>query len=48
LAPYDTVPVNLGPGDVYLISGWSEKVFEVLRNIEAGDEALDTIKEITL
>jgi len=48
LAPYGTSPVNLGPGDVYMISGWSEKVFEVLRNIEAGDEALDTIKEIVL
>lgn len=48
LAPYSTVPVNMVPGDVYLISGWSEKVFEVLRNIEAGHDALDEIRELDL
>ena len=48
LAPYGTVPVNISPGDVYLISGWSEKVFEVLRNIEAGHDALDEIRELDL
>jgi hypothetical protein len=48
LAPYGTVPVNMNPGDVYLISGWSEKVFEVLRNIEAGHDALDEIKELDI
>ena len=48
LAPYGTVPVNMSPGDVYLISGWSEKVFEVLKNIEAGHDALDEIKELDL
>jgi hypothetical protein len=48
LAPYGTVPVNMNPGDVYMISGWSEKVFEVLRNIEAGHDALDEIKELDI
>jgi len=48
LAPYDTTPVDLLAGDVYLISGWSDKVFDVLKRIEDGDEALAEIKEIQL
>lgn len=48
LASYGTSPIDLQKGDVYLISGWSEKVFEVLKNIEQGEEALDTIRAIEL
>jgi hypothetical protein len=48
LASYGTTPVDLQGGDVYMISGWSEKVFEVLKNIEQGEEALETIRSIEL
>ena len=48
LASYGTSPIDLKGGDVYMISGWSEKVFEVLKNIEQGEDALDTIRAIEL
>jgi len=48
LASYGTSPLDLKGQDVYLISGWSEKVFDVLKNIEEGAEALDTIRSIEL
>jgi len=48
LAGYGTSPIDLRRGDVYLIAGWSDKIFEVLASIEAGDDALDKIKSIRL
>lgn len=32
----------------YLISGWSEKVFDVLKAIDEGADALDQIKNIEI
>lgn len=48
LIPYGQTPIDLKDGDVHLISGWSDKVFEVMDNIERGGEVLDQIKEIRL
>jgi 60 kDa SS-A/Ro ribonucleoprotein len=47
LAPYNKgVPLDMRKGDVYLISGWSDAIFDVLSNIENGGSTLDEIKEI--
>jgi 60 kDa SS-A/Ro ribonucleoprotein len=43
-----SVPVDVVAGNAYLISGWSDKIFEVLKSLEEGHEALKTIKEIEL
>jgi len=48
LAGYGTTPINMKDGDVYLIAGWNDKIFEVLASIEAGDDTLDEIKSIKL
>jgi len=48
LASYGDSPLDLRKNDVYLISGWSEKIFNVLYNIEQGGNSLDEIKEILL
>jgi hypothetical protein len=34
--------------DVYLIAGWSDKVFDVLQAIENGETALQKIKQVVL
>jgi len=44
LQGYGNTPLDVKQKDVYLIAGWSEKVFDVLENIDKGQEALDTIK----
>jgi len=41
-------PIDMRNGDVNLISGWSDKIFHVLWNIENGGSSLDEIKEIIL
>ncbi|MBC9930616.1 TROVE domain-containing protein [Chitinophaga qingshengii] len=43
-----TTPVTLHQKDVYLISGWSDKIFEVMEAIENGQSALAHIHNITL
>lgn len=48
LAGYGTSPVNTQKNDVYLIAGWSDKVFDILNAIEEGGNALEKIKSITL
>lgn len=48
LAGHGTTPIDIQRGDVYLIAGWSDKIFEILASIEAGDDALDKIKSIRL
>ena len=32
--------------DVYLIAGWSDRVFDVLSAIDKGEDALSVIKKI--
>lgn len=48
LVGYGQSPLRLVQNDVYLIAGWSDKVFEVLAAIENGGQALDAINEIEL
>ncbi|CCH01983.1 Telomerase protein component 1 rTLP1 [Fibrella aestuarina BUZ 2] len=48
LAGYGTSPVQVMAADVYLIAGWSDKIFDVLGDIEQGGTVLDTIHEISL
>ena len=45
---YGNAPLNVMRDDVFLIAGWSEKIFEVLHAIENGGDTLDSIKEIDL
>jgi hypothetical protein len=48
LAGYGQTPLQLLNNDVYLIAGWSDKVFDVLAAIEKGNSALDLINKIDL
>lgn len=48
LQGYGQTPLQILRNDVYLIAGWSDKVFEVLAALENGDSALDTINKIEL
>ncbi|AYL94553.1 TROVE domain-containing protein [Mucilaginibacter celer] len=48
LAGYGQTPLQLLQNDVYLIAGWSDKVFDVLAAIEKGGSALDLINKIDL
>ena len=48
LAGYGQVPLNLVEPDVYLIAGWSEKVFDVMSAIDRGEDALSEIRKIVL
>jgi hypothetical protein len=41
-------PLRILRNDVYLLAGWSDKVFEVLTAIENGKTALDAIEKIEL
>lgn len=48
LAGYGNTPIDLSTKDVYMIAGWSEKVFEVLDAIEKGDSNLSEIEKIEI
>jgi hypothetical protein len=48
LAGYGQAPLQLLQNDVYLIAGWSDKVFDVLSAIENGSSALNIINNIDL
>jgi 60 kDa SS-A/Ro ribonucleoprotein len=48
LQGYGQAPMQILHNDVYLIAGWSDKVFEVLAALENGDSALDAINKIEL
>lgn len=45
---YGTVPVQTKEGNVTLIAGWSDKVFDILNAIENGNDALAEINKIEL
>lgn len=47
LAGYGTTPVSINSSGVFIISGWSDKIFEVLASLKNGAGALDMIKKIT-
>jgi 60 kDa SS-A/Ro ribonucleoprotein len=48
LKGYGQAPLQILRNDVYLVAGWSDKVFEVLAALENGGSALDAINEIEL
>jgi len=48
LVGYGQSPLSLKENDVYLIAGWSDKVFEVMQAIEDGEAALKMIEKIKL
>jgi 60 kDa SS-A/Ro ribonucleoprotein len=48
LAGYGQSPLNVLRKDVFLIGGWSDKVFDVLAAIETGGKALAEIEEVVL
>lgn len=48
LQGYGQTPLQILRNDVYLIAGWSDKVFEVLAALENGESALDAINKIEL
>ena len=48
LSGYGTSPVSLMDNDVTLISGWSDKVFDVMNAVDEGATALDVINAIEL
>jgi hypothetical protein len=48
LAGYGNTPIKVNENDVYLIAGWSEKIFDALEAIKNGKSVLDEIKKIEL
>jgi hypothetical protein len=48
LKGYGQAPLQILRNDVYLVAGWSDKVFEVLAALENGGSALDAINNIDL
>jgi 60 kDa SS-A/Ro ribonucleoprotein len=48
LAGYGQSPLRLLQNDVYLVAGWSDKVFEVLAALENGGSALEAINNTDL
>ena len=43
---YDQMPFRMAEPDVYLIAGWSDRVFDVLTAIDKGEDALAVINKI--
>jgi hypothetical protein len=48
LKGYGNTPLQVLQNDVYLVAGWSDKVFDVLAGLEKGGSALDAINSIPL
>ena len=48
LAGYGNTPLNVVKDNVYLIAGWSDRIFDVLNAIENGSDALKMINAIEL
>ena len=48
LAGYGKQPIDVQRNDVYLIAGWSDKVFDVLHALEDKSNALNYINRIEL
>jgi len=46
LAGYGTSPIDLRQNDVYMVAGWSDKIFDVLKMIDEGADALKKVKSI--
>lgn len=48
LAGYGNTPLNIQRNDVFLIAGWSDKIFDILKAIEEGSNAVKMIEAIEL
>jgi hypothetical protein len=48
LAGYDTTPLNIAAKDIYLIAGWSDRIFDMLDAFGQGENALKLIEKIEL
>lgn len=48
LQGYGKTPLRVNDNDVFLIGGWSDKIFEVLAAIESGSNALKEIEKINV
>lgn len=48
LSGYGSTPLNINSDDVYLIAGWSDKIFDILAALDGNSSALDIIKQIEL
>lgn len=48
LAGYGQLPLRLAEPDVYLIAGWSDRVFDVLSAVDKGEDALSVINKIEI
>ena len=46
LTGYGQLPIRQMENDVYLIAGWSDRVFDILSAIDKGEDALDVINKI--
>lgn len=48
LKGYSKVPLQVMQNNVYLVAGWSDKVFEVLEALEKGNSALSEISKVEI
>ncbi|MBO9672635.1 MAG: TROVE domain-containing protein [Sphingobacteriaceae bacterium] len=48
LAGYSTQPVDVRQNDVYLLAGWSDKIFDILSGMEDAVSALEKISKIEI
>lgn len=48
MAGYGKMPVDVKEDGVYLIAGWSDKVFEILAAMEKGEDAVEHIKALAI
>lgn len=48
LAGYGQSPVSMERDDMFCISGWSDKVFDILAALERGNSAIDEIRRIVV
>lgn len=48
LAGHGRAPLSMQRNDVYLMAGWSDKIFDILHSLEDAGNALTTIKGIEL
>lgn len=48
LSGYGNTPLDITRDDVFLIAGWSDKIFDILSAIDKGNDALQEIKKIVI
>ena len=48
LAGYGQMPLKMEQGGVFLIGGWSDRIFDVISDIEKGGTIVDVIIKIKL